>query len=204
MEGRENPADDVSRGLDPRKETSSSRRFAGPAFLWQREERWPSYNVVSCVGDDNPEIKRDVKVNAVQLVNDVFENVKKRVSNWCKLERIIALVLIYLRRLLLNAHRKKGIVEITASYDIVPGTQSFPGLNSVQMAESLIIKSSQRRYFSNELKILGEKGILNKKSSIYNLDPFLDRCGLLRVGGRIQKSIVTEEMKHPGVVSKKK
>ena len=134
----------------------------------------------------------------------MFENVKKRVSNWCKLERIIALVLIYLRRLLLNAHRKKGIVGITASYDIVPGTQSFPGLNSVQMAESLIIKSSQRRYFSNELKILGEKGILNKKSSIYNLDPFLDRCGLLRVGGRIQKSIVTEEMKHPGVVSKKK
>ena len=106
--------------------------------------------------------------------------------------------------MLLNAHRKKGIVEITASYDIVPGTQSFPGLNSVQMAESLIIKSSQRRYFSNELKILGEKGILNKKSSIYNLDPFLDRCGLLRVGGRIQKSVVTEEMKHPGVVSKKK
>ena len=51
---------------------------------------------------------------------------------------------------------------------------------------------------------MGEKGILNKKSSIYNLDPFLDRCGLLRVGGRIQKSIVTEEMKHPGVVSKKK
>ena len=133
----------------------------------------------------------------------MFENVNKRVSNWCKLERIIALVLIYLRRLLLNAHRKKGIVEITASYDIVPGTQSFPGLNSVQMAESLIIKSSQRRYFSNELKILGEKGILNKKSSIYKLDPFLDRCGLLRVGGRIQKSTVSEEMKHPVLLARK-
>ena len=95
--GRDNAADDASRGLDPRKETSSSRRFAGPAFLWQREELWPSYNVVSCVGDDDPEIKRDVKVNAVKLVNDVLENVKKRVSNWCKLKRIIALVLIYLR-----------------------------------------------------------------------------------------------------------
>ena len=95
--GRDNAADDASRGLDPRKETSSSRRFAGPAFLWQREELWPSYNVVSCVGDDDPEIKRDVKVNAVQLVNDVLENVKKRVSNWCKLKSIIALVLIYLR-----------------------------------------------------------------------------------------------------------
>ena len=124
--------------------------------------------------DDDPEIKRDVKVNAVQLVNDVLENVKKGVSNWCKLKRIIALVLIYLRRLLLKVHRKKGIVEMTASYDIVPDIQSFPDLISVQMAESLILRSSQRKYFSTELKILGEKGIFNR-SSIYKLDPFLDR-----------------------------
>ena len=126
------------------------------------------------MGDDDPEIKRDVKVNAVQLVNDVLENVKKGVSNWCKLKRIIALVLIYLRRLLLKVHRKKGIVEMTASYDIVPDIQSFPDLISVQMAESLILRSSQRKYFSIELKILGEKGIFNR-SSIYKLDPFLDR-----------------------------
>ena len=117
-------------------------------------------------------------------MNDVFENVKKQVSNWCKLKRIIALVLIYLRRLLLKVHRKKGIVEMTASYDILPDTLSFPDLNSVQMAESLIIRSSQRKYFSIELKILGEKGIFNRKTSIYKLDPFLDRCGLLGVGGR--------------------
>ena len=111
--------------------------------------------------------------------------------------------MIYLRRLLLKVHRKKSMVEMTASYDIVPGTQSFPDLNSVQMAESLRIKSSQSKYFSNELKILGEKAILNKKSSIYKLDPFLDRCGLLRVGGRIQKSTVSEEMKHPVLLARK-
>ena len=50
VKGRDNPADDASRGLDPRKETSSSRWFAGPAFLWQREKLWPSYNVVLCGG----------------------------------------------------------------------------------------------------------------------------------------------------------
>ena len=106
VKGKDNPADDASRGLDPRKETSSSRWFTGPAFLWQREEVWPSCSEATCVGDDDPEIKRDVKVNAVQLVNDVLENVEKRVSNWGKLKRIIALVLIYLRRLLLKVHRK--------------------------------------------------------------------------------------------------
>ena len=126
------------------------------------------------MGDDDPEIIRDVKVNAVQLVNDILENVKKRVSNWCKLKRIIPLVLIYLGRLLLKVHRKKSIVEMTASYDIVPDIQSFPDLISVQMAESLILRSSQRKYFSIELKIFGEKGIFNR-SSIYKLDPFLDR-----------------------------
>ena len=71
------------------------------------------------------------------------------------------------------------------------------------MAESLIIKSSQRRYFSNELKILEEIGILSKKSGIYKLDPYLDRCGLLRVGGRIQKSTISEEMKHPMLLARK-
>ena len=111
-------------------------------------------------------------------MNDVFENVEKRVSNWCKLKRITTLVLIYHRRLLLKVHRKKGMVEMTASYDIVSVTQSFPDLNSVQMAESLIIKSSRGRYFSNEMKILEEKGILNNKNSIYKLDSCLDRCGL--------------------------
>ena len=196
VKGKGNLADGASRGLDPRKQTSSSRWFTGPAFLWQREELWPSYSEVTCIGDDEPEIKRDIKVNAVQLVNDVLENVEKRVSNWCKLKRIIALVLIYLRRLLFKVHRKKGMVQMTASYDIVHTTQSFPDLTSVQMSEPVIIKSSQRRYFSNELKILEQKGILNKKSSIYKLDPYLDRCGLLRVGGRIQKSAVSEEMKH--------
>ena len=55
---------------------------------------------------------------------------------------------------------------MTASYGIVPGARSFPGLNLVQLADSLIIKSPQRKYFSNELKIFGKTGILNKKSSI--------------------------------------
>ena len=47
-------------------------------------------------------LKGNVKVSAVQLVNDVLENVEKQVSNWCKLKRMTTLVLIYLRRLLLK------------------------------------------------------------------------------------------------------
>ena len=48
-----------------------------------------------------------------------------------------------------------------------------------------------------------EKGILNKNSSIYKFEPYLDRCDSLRVGGRLQKSTVSEEMKHPVLLASK-
>ena len=102
-----------------------------------------------------------------------------------KLKRIIALVLIYLRNLFFKVHRKKSMVQITVSCEIMPSSQSFPDLKTVQMAKSTIVKSFQIRYFSNKLEILEEKGILNKKSCIYNLDPYLDRCSLLRADGQI-------------------
>ena len=85
----------------------------------------------------------------------------------------------------------------SAGYD--PSVMPRP---TVQMAEFMIIKSSQRSYFSNKLVILEEKWILNKKSSIYKLDPYLDNCGLLRVCGQIQKSVVSEEMKHPVLIAR--
>ena len=57
MKGKDNPAADASGGLYQRRETSSSRWFTGPAFLWQRQVLRLSYSVVTCVGDD-PEIKK--------------------------------------------------------------------------------------------------------------------------------------------------
>ena len=58
VKGKDSPADDASRGLDPRKETSSSRWFAEHAFPWQRGELWPNYSIITFVGVDGPEIKR--------------------------------------------------------------------------------------------------------------------------------------------------
>ena len=109
----------------------------------------------------------------------MYLKIENQVSDWCKLKRAIT------------------TSYMTTSYEIVPGSHSFPGLQSVQMAESVIIKASQRRYFSCELEILEKERILKKKSSIYMFDAYLYRCGLLRSGGQIQKSVVSEVMKHP-------
>ena len=39
--GKENPADDASRGLEMSKFLKNERWLKGPAFLWKSEDRWP-------------------------------------------------------------------------------------------------------------------------------------------------------------------
>ena len=66
----------------------------------------------------------------------------------------------------------------------------------------------QQKYFNEELKLLkktnGEANDvkLKNKSSISNLDPYLDREGIIRVGGRIDRSNINDECKHPVILPK--
>ena len=47
-----------------------------------------------------------------------------------------------------------------------------------------------------------EEAELKKSSQIYNLYPYIDEDGLIRVGGRLDKSNLNNECKHPIVVPK--
>ena len=43
---------------------------------------------------------------------------------------------------------------------------------------------------------------MKKSSQIYNLNPYIDEDGIIRVGGRLDKSNLSNECKHPIVLSK--
>ena len=47
------------------------------------------------------------------------------------------------------------------------------------------------------------KEFSTRRIAFTSLTPYLDRCGLLRIGGQIQKSTVSEEMKHPVSLARK-
>ena len=53
-----------------------------------------------------------------------LKNVEVRVSIWCNVNRVI-------RRLLLKVQGNKDTIEMTGSYEIVPGSQSFSDLESL-------------------------------------------------------------------------
>ena len=81
-------------------------------------------------------------------------------------------------------------------------------VQELKTAEMKIIKDVQREAFTEEVKTLSraqpsktkERNSSTKRSSqIYRLDPYVDQEGILRIGGRLQHSNLSEEGKHPAM-----
>ena len=64
-------------------------------------------------------------------------------------------------------------------------------------AVTVFIQSAQRERFSNELDCLLHGERIPDSSPVSNLSPFVDRAGLLRVGGRLKHASMPFNHKHP-------
>ena len=84
----------------------------------------------------------------------------------------------------------------------------------LQEAEKEIIRGLQREEFENEISLVHRIGAevpqdqtqlttMKKANSLYKMDPFLDKDGILRVGGRLKYADLSEADKHPIVLPKK-
>ena len=75
-------------------------------------------------------------------------------------------------------------------------------VEKLKVVELKIIQACQNIYFENEIKIL--KGITNHKivERTSSLNPSTDSYGILRVGGRLEKSTLDESVTHPIILPK--
>ncbi len=68
----------------------------------------------------------------------------------------------------------------------------------------MLVKFVQWQEFGDEMNILrNDEHPVASKSAIYKLDPFMDKNGVLRVGGRLRNSSLNYETKHPMLLPKK-
>ena len=72
-----------------------------------------------------------------------------------------------------------------------------PGQIDRSKAENYWIKISQHDSFATEIKCLQEKNNLPLNSKIIGFSPFFDDVGIMRVGGRLAFSDLTQERKNP-------
>ena len=119
---------------------------------------------------------------------------ENRISIWLKLKRVVALVLLYKRKLLESVKTNKELSpEIHRSY-----REKLIGLREMQIAEMEIIKLVESMYFGKEIVLLSKLKKLEANNRLFKLNPYVDAQGVLRVEGRIQKSLIhiEQEIQH--------
>ncbi|XP_018360522.1 PREDICTED: uncharacterized protein LOC108759538 [Trachymyrmex cornetzi] len=165
----DNPADAISRGQLPRIFVQNKIWFEGPSWLKREKGEWPNEITQSI---QVPELKKNI---CLVTASDNLEMFKKY-SSFSKLLRIIAYCLRWR-----------------------PNNKWSGTLCATEISETEIrfLKMLQATRFANEIKTVNGKKELPGKNRLLSLSPFADENGLLRVGGRLQKSQLTFTQKHP-------
>lgn len=192
----------------------------GLSFSESKEE-WPKLGAnLDVIPADDPEVKRDLTVNAIVMD---LENATNRLicyfSSWMRLKTSVAWFLKVKKILMLLGQKRK---EFCASaglskdnqeiqeHEVERRIQSFTATlkgqsltpEDLDKAEQSIIQYVQRHKFKAEIASLkgGFKNI-SKESLLCRLDPVMDD-EILRVGGRLSKAALPAESKHPVILSK--
>ena len=121
-----------------------------------------------------------------EVGEDVVESLLKHYSSWYRLKRGVAWILKIKERLMKPKQATADSQQLSA--------------DDMKAAEIAIVRSIQRKAFSNEMRDVTESNV-RISSPIYRLDPTLDD-GVLRVGGRLKNSAMPEKSKHPVILPK--
>lgn len=191
IRSKDNPADPLSRGVMPALLANLQIWWAGSSWLSLNEEKWPQAAITPS-NTDIPE-RRSTTISAIAVAKqevDIFN----RYSNFTKLIRIIAYIYRFFDRVKRAVQRSKGscgLVNSTISQDI-----AFISVTERQRILQCLVKIIQSNCYTKELRALSNNGTINKNSPIIKLNPFIDKDGILRVGGRLKASSLSYSAKY--------
>ena len=210
VKSEDNPADEASRGLDASELVSQSRWTTGPSFLWNETIPIAQDHAIELLPDD-PEVKKTV-VLATSTTTIKFATILSRIerfSDWDSACRAVALCMRYMDKL--RGKYKTVATSKRVEIQTATGKRFLEPVNVEEMvlAGKQIVKEVQATSFSAEMIGLPREGNVNnrskkcKNSRFMKLDPFIDSDDILRVGGRLRRSEMPYELKHPVVLPKK-
>lgn len=179
----DNPADIPSRGMNAADLVESSLWWSGPSWLALPSESWPSIHVPNHWKEGHCEERTQSLL--VQEKEHMLDILLERFSSIRKIQRILG----YCTRFIKNSRNKDVNLRKTGHY-----------LNRSERDSSLtcIVKHVQGQHFQNDIDRLRENLPLPRQ--LRKLDPFLDEQGVLRVGGRLARSGLEYEHKHPALL----
>ena len=193
----DNPADEASRGINADELLKTRRWFHGPEFLWDNSKDERPNESVSKIDDNDPELRKAKAVFTTKTdVIDVVGWFEGRHSKWLKLVRIFAYVQRFFKHCRSQLRRKN--YNLRSTVNTIQNNVLL--VEEIEAAKKLIIRLVQEKYLNPVIKSLTRDS--NKGHQLDRLNPFVDKEGLLRVGGRLQHSSLEFEVKHPVIVPK--
>jgi hypothetical protein len=176
--GEVNVADDVSRGISVQDLTQ--RWKSGPDFLSHPEEQWPE--TISAAVEEKEVNTERRKAPVVCTVSTTKEAICcTNFSSWRKLIRVTARI----QRLGAKVRSKREGSNATIETE----NHGTPSPNDLYKAEVYWIKQAQKGIHSRI-----------KNGELTQFSPFVDDEGIIRVGGRLSKAMVTYDCKHPAML----
>ena len=192
----ENPADDCSRGINAAELTAEHRWFNGPAFLKLQESDWPKLPFLPATDSSDPEVKSTNWIGHIRTMplplDSLDRLVLKDTSRLFSLTRTVGFVLR-------AVHNFKALVKAKR---LERRIGPFSG-EEMRDARMFLIRRAQEKVYSEEFEALRQGKELDKTSTLITLSPFIDRHGVLCVGGRIGKASLPFDVRHPVILPPK-
>ncbi|XP_055613091.1 uncharacterized protein LOC129759623 [Uranotaenia lowii] len=182
--GLQNPADLISRGMDPEQIEGCDLWWKGPEWLGQSHFPEQPRTLESQVAEE--EVRRSAHP-AASCVAHFGEEYVLKFSSFTKLIRSTAYWMRLMRILRKSEDNRSSLLTVEELRD----------------AEFAIIRRIQQESFPNEWKALTKKEAVHRSSSLRWFTPHISSDGLIRVGGRLGRSLESEDTKHPIVLPAK-
>lgn len=170
-----NPADLLSRGALPAELISSRLWMRGPPYLTEGKDQWPASPILPVPSLETRKIILVTRFNHIFLLEDF-----KFVNSFAKMQRVFAYICKFMFK------RKSGLT-----------------VDDIRLGTELLLRLTQQSQFENEINTLKARKVLKPSNPIASLSPFVDKGGLLRVGGRLKNSTLDFAARHPIILPRK-
>ena len=185
--GQQNSADDCSRGLRASELNSDSRWFRGPHFLRQPSENWPQTPLAT----PSVEAKKEEKKVVLSFPARRNQEAVMRPEDFSSWKRLLA-VTAWDQRFARNCRRATGDRQ---RGPLTP--------DELRAAEQLWLRRAQEDEFREEREHLARGQQVTSGSKIRDLQPYISEDDVLRVGGRLDKSDLPQDAKHPIILPRR-